>query len=357
MLGLTKIKNHFHKIAVFGSVFVLVFASLPATSSALEITGRSITLSTSLGAATAVDYTLDTDALASTTTPIQSVGVEFCTSLSGGCSTPAGFTSGSSTLASQPSGLGEVTGWTNSTAATGSLRISHSGHSTNPSGVVSIPWSGVDNPTATNTTFYAKITTYSDTAWATPVDTGNVALSTSDDIQVSLDVSETLTFCTGTSITGQNCATISGNQVALGDGDVSTTASDTSVFAASTNATSGYTVTVSGATLTSGSDTITALAGGGASSPGSSQFGINLVANSTPSVGVAVSGTGTASAEANYNSADSFRFNPAATESVASVGAPTNGNTFTVSYIANIAGTTPPGSYTSNLNYVATANF
>jgi hypothetical protein len=39
------------------------------------------------------------------------------------------------------------------------------------------------------------------------------------------------------------------------------------------------------------------------------------------------------------------------------IGAPTNANTFTVGYIANIAGTTKPGAYISNLTYTATANF
>jgi hypothetical protein len=133
------------------------------------------------------------------------------------------------------------------------------------------------------------------------------------------------------------------------------TASGTSVLAASTNGASGYSITVNGATLTSGANTITALGSGGTSTTGTEQFGLNLVSNTTPSVGAARSGTGTATAIANYGTANTFRFTTG--ESIASVAGPTNANTFTVSYIANIEGLTEAGVYTSNLTYIATANF
>lgn len=319
------------------------------------IANRKITMSTSVGDASGVTYTLTSDALSTTGTAVKSVGVQFCTSLSGACTIPTGFSVASSTLAAQPSGVGAASGWTVSTATAGSLRILNAANSTNPSGSVSVQWGGVHNPTATNTTFYAKITTYSDSGWTTAVDTSDVAMSTSEQIQVTLDVNETLTFCTGTSITGQNCGTVAGSTVSLGTASTTTTASGTSVFAASTNGEHGYAVTVNGSTLTSGSNTITALAANTASSVGTSQFGINLVSNATPSVGSAVSGTGTATPASNYNTTNSFRF--VSGDTIASVSTPTNANTFTVSYIANISGLTPPGAYATNLHYDATANF
>jgi hypothetical protein len=276
--------------------------------------------------------------------------------LTGGCITPTGFTSASSTLASQPTGLGAASGWTVNTATTGSLRIVNAANATNPSGAVAMIWNSVHNPTATNTTFFGVITTYSDSAWTTALDTGSVALSTSTQIQVALTVNEALTFCTGTSITGQNCGTASGSQVNLGTATTTSTATGTSIIAASTNGNTGYSVTVAGTTLTSGANTITALASGGASSQGSSQFGFNLADNNTtPVVGSAKTGSGTASAPANYGTNNTFRFLTG--DTVASVAGPTNANTFTVGYIANIAGLTPAGVYISNLTYTATANF
>lgn len=331
-----------------------ILGSVPV--SAAQITNRAIALSTSAGAATGVSYALSSAALPTTGTAVKSLKVQFCTTASGACTAPSGFSASSSTLASQPTGLGAATGWTVNVASANELRVLNASNATNPSGAVAVTWNTVTNPTANNTTFYGIITTYSDAAWTTPLDAGTVALSTSTQIQVALVVSEALTFCAGTSITGQNCGSIAGNLVDLGTGSTTSTSSGTSVLAASTNAANGYSVTVNGTTLTSGANTITALASGGASSIGSRQFGINLAgANTTPAVGAAISGGGTGTASANYGTNNTFRF--ATGEIVASVGVPSNANTFTVSYIANIDAVTKPGTYNTNLTYVATANF
>jgi hypothetical protein len=345
------------RIALVG-MMTLALALAPLFSvpiaNAAQITGRSVTMSNSLGAATGVTYTLSTAALP-TTTAVKSMQILMCTTATGSSCTPSGFSATSSTLASQPTGVGATTGWTVNAATAGSLRIVNASNATASSGAVSVTWNGVANPTANNTTFYGIITTYSDAAWTTPIDSGTVALSTSAQIQVALSVSETLTFCTGTSITGQNCGTIAGASVNLGSGSTSSTASGTSVMAASTNAGSGYNITVNGTTLTSGSNTIAALATQTASTVGTAQFGMNLVSNTTPAVGAAVSGAGTATASANYNTTNNYRF--VTGDPVVSIGTPQNANTFTVSYIANISGVTPPGSYVSNLTYIATANY
>ncbi|HUC96767.1 MAG TPA: hypothetical protein VMR16_03855 [Candidatus Saccharimonadales bacterium] len=353
-------KNH-TKLAIIKTVILAIAVTLfpfvgMTQANASPIMGRSVLLSTSVGNASGVTYTLTTSALPTTGTAVKSVGIQFCTLLTGGCITPAGFSSTLSSLASQPTGLGAASGWTVSTATTGSLRILDSSNATNPTGAVSITWNGVNNPTATNTTFYGIITTYSDAAWTTPLDTGNVALSTSAQIQVALSVNETLTFCTGTSITGQNCGTAAGSQVNLGVASTSSTSTGTSILAASTNGSTGYSIAVSGTTLMSGTNPITALASGGASATGSKQFGLNLASNNTtPVVGAAETGSGTAAASTNYGTNNTFRF--ASGDPIASVGVPTNANTFTVGYIANIDGLTPAGVYTSNLTYTATANF
>ncbi len=326
------------------------------SANAAPITGRSVVVSNSAGDATGVSYALTTAALPTTGTPVKSAEIKFCTSLTGGCVTPTGFSASSSTLASQPTGLGAAAGWTVSAATPGSLRILNAANATNPSGAVTITWNSVHNPTTVNTTFYGVVTTYSDSAWTTALDTGSVALSTSTQIQVALAVNETLTFCTGTSITGQNCGTAAGSVVNLGAGSTSATATGTSILAAATNGNSGYTITVNGTTLTSGANTITALTAGGASAVGSKQFGLNLAgSNTTPVIGAAKTGTGTASAVTNYGTNDNFRFMTG--DTIASVVGPTNANTFTVGYIANIDGLTPAGSYNTVLTYTATANF
>jgi len=351
-----KISNASIITLAMGLALVPVFSATLA--SAAPITGRKLTLSSSAPSATGVNYAFSTTAALPTTgTPVKSVQIQFCTTASGTCTTPSGtFSTSSATLASQPTGVGAAAGWTANTVTAGSLRILNASNATNPTGNVTVSWNGVTNPTATNTTFFGRVTTYSDSAWTTAVDSGVVAVSTASQIQVALSVDETLTFCTGISITGQNCGTVTGSLVNLGTGSTTSTSTGTSVMAASTNGPGGYTITVNGNTLQSGSNSIAALGSGGASVIGQSQFGINLAgSNTTPAIGSAITGTGTAAALTNYGTNNNFRFTSG--DSVASVVTPTNANTFTISYIANIDGLTPAGSYSTNLTYVATPNF
>lgn len=351
------ITKTYKKIQIIPTLIVAgVIAVAPIVStnqvSAAQITGRSVTLGSSIPSAS-TSYTFAFTVPSSTV--LQSASFVPCTTASGACTTPTGF-SGASAVAAQPSaGLGDTSGWSTNDSTSSQLRLSKSGNTAAPSGAASVSFSGVTNPSTTNSTFFIRITTFSDASWTTSVDTGVVASSTATQIQVSLSVDETLTFCTGTSITGTNCGTASGNTVSLGTGSTTATSSGTSIVAASTNGSSGYTITVNGATLTSGANTITALTSGTASSIGTKQFGLNLVSNSTPSVGTNVTGTGTANPVANYNTTNTFRY--VTGDTIASVGTATNANTFTISYIANIDGLTPSGLYQTTLTYIATPNF
>lgn len=117
----------------------------------------------------------------------------------------------------------------------------------------------------------------------------------------------------------------------------------------STNAASGYFVTVQGATLTSGLHTINAIGGTASTSViGTEQYGLRVVASG---------GSGTAVSP--YNGAG-FAYAATATTS-SQIATATSGDeattTYSIRYIANTSNTTEYGSYTSNLVYVATANF
>ncbi len=341
----------FHKIKTSRFISLIVTAwfalslllsniVLLGTASAAQITSRSVTLGSSVASATTT-YTFSF--VLPSSTVLQSFEAVVCTTASGACSTPAGFSNASATLPSQPTNLGDASGWSVNTASTGKLRLKKTGNVAAPTGTTTVTFGNVTNPSATNSSFYLRMTSYSDDAWTTSVDSGVVSSSTAGQITVTASVDETLTF------------TLASATVALGTLTTGTTGTGTSTMTAATNATSGYVITVSGSTLTSGANTITALGSNAASSQGSSQFGLNLKANATPSVGSEVSGAGSGAAAANYNSADSFRF--VSGETVASAAGPTNSNTYTVSYIANIASTTKPGSYSTALTYTATPTF
>lgn len=327
-----------------------------AQAGAAQITSRKVTLSNSGAAATGVTYTFTSAALPTTATAIKSVSLTACTTASGACSTPSGFSVSSSSLGAQPSGLGSGSGWTVNTSTAGSLRVVNAANATTPTGSVSVQWDGVVNPTAANTTYYLRMTTYSDSAWTTAVDTGTVAVSTTNQITVSASVDETLTFCTGTSgITNSSCAGATGTSAALGTLTSSTTGSTTSQLGVGTNGQTGYSITVSGTTLTSGGNTISALASQTASSVGGEQFGINLKDNATPNVGTDPDGSGTGTPTANYGTADQYRF--VTGDSIASKAGAEAFRRYHVSYIANIGTDTEAGTYSTTLTYIATATF
>ncbi|CAN5413238.1 hypothetical protein BH10PAT4_BH10PAT4_1030 [soil metagenome] len=340
---------------IVSALMVLAVSVLPLVSasqaSAAQITARKLTIGSSAPSASSsytFTFTVPTSSL------VRSAAFVACDTPSGTCTMPAGF-SASAAVAAQPTNLGDASGWVTTDSTATELRLSKAGNVANPTGSQTVVFSSVTNPSTANATFFIRMTTYTNANWTTAIDSGVVAASTAAQIAVSLQVDEALTFCTGTSITGTNCGTAAGSTVNLGIGSTTATSSGTSIMAASTNAANGYTITVSGATLTSGINTITALTSGATSSVGVKQFGLNLVANTTPSVGTGVTGSGTATAVGNYGTSNTFRLGTG--ESVATIGGVTNANTFTVSYIANIDGSTPAGNYTTTLTYVATPNF
>lgn len=328
---------------------MVLLAGLSTTLvNAAQLTSRALTLGSSAPSASTThkfDFTIPAS------NSIGSIKFQYCTTASGTCTTPSGLTTTSATLSAQSG----ATGFTINNTTNGSPYITRTASSS--SGAVSYTLSGITNPSATNTTFYVRITTYASTDTTGGVtDSGTVAASTANQITVNATVDETLVFCTGTSgITSTSCAGATGSTVNLGSLTSSTTGSGTSQIGVSTNANSGYAITVSGATLTSGANTITALAAQTASTQGTAQYGLNLRDNATPDVGADPAGAGTATPTANYNTADQFRF--VTGDQIASKASADNFRFFTVSYIANVAGNTPAGSYTTNMTYVGTATF
>lgn len=334
--------------------FVTLQSVFNAQVSAAQITARKVTLSNSAGAATSVTYTFNFTVPSATV--LQSMQAQICTTASGACSTPSGFVNSSSTLVSQPTNLGDASGWTVNTSTAGSLCISKSGNVAAPTGSQTVVFGGITNPTAQNTTFFARISTFSDAAWTTGVDTGTVAASTAQSISLSATVDETLTFCTGTSgITTSSCAGATGSSVALGTLTPSSTGTGLSQMGVGTNGASGYAITVNGATLTSGANTITALAAQTASTTGTEQFGLNLRDNATPNIGADPDGAGSGTPTSNYNTVDQFRF--VTTDSVASKASSESFRRFQVAYIANVDTATEAGTYTATMTYIATATF
>jgi hypothetical protein len=245
---------------------------------AAQVTSRYIELSSSAASATDVIYSVGFTA--GSTHTIQGIVIQFCSNsplVNTSCTAPAGFNINEAGLA--VANQAGISGFTiDASTNTNTLVIVNGGGSAVTAGVTAITFDlgstgltdGVTNPSATNTTYYARIVTYTTTAGATNyVDTdidndatvnagvphsddGGVALSTANQITLTAKVQETLTFCV---YTGANCAA-GGSAVALGDpstGVLANTAlvytDNTSKFDLATNASAGAIVRMKGDTL------------------------------------------------------------------------------------------------------------
>lgn len=316
------------------------------------------------------------------TPTIGSIKFEYCTIASvEACVAPAGMTGSdgttNATLGSETDS--SVTGFSMGAKTANSVILTRSAAAVSSNALTVLQINNVKNPNLANYTFFVRITTYSGTDGATgPVDSGTVAASTANPIQLSGVMPESLIFCTGKTITAPggipDCSTATTGTIDFNQlFSPSDTATATSQMAASTNATFGYAITVNGPLLTSGSNTIPAMAPNLADAPvtplrGTSQFGMNLRANTTAISTVAVGADVSAAPNgtdlrgqpaANYNVADSFKYVSGDTvaRSDFNTPGPTNAQLFTASYIVNVAGNQLAGTYTTTLTYICTPTF
>lgn len=220
---------------------------------------------------------------------------------------------------------------------------------------------GITNPSFSNVSFFVRIYTYSSSDGTGPeVDEGGAVASLNSALNVEGVTPETLSFCIGT--VGNSCADVGGQLLGFGDFLPTRTATASTIMFAATNAPGGYSITMFGNTMASGANTIPAMGAQTQNSPsndsskiGSSQFGTNLAANTAPSVGANVAGSGIATAVGGYGTPNRFRFFSG--DTIASSNQPSDINRFTNSYIVNIAASQPIGFYTGTLSYVCTGNF
>jgi hypothetical protein len=220
---------------------------------------------------------------------------------------------------------------------------------------VNYSFSDVINPSTASQSVYVRISTFaSSDATGSRTDIGATVFSTSGGLGAVGYVPPHLTLCVGITVS-LNCTVAAGTGIRLGELSVSEPRVATSQFAGATNDMAGYSVTLLGRTMTAGNNVIPALVSPSASRPGTSQFGINLRANSNPAIGDNPIGSGTALVHADYNLPNRFKFQDGSNLTSSSV--TTNFNTFTVSYLVNINSNQPPGIYATTATFLATAAF
>lgn len=136
----------------------------------------------------------------------------------------------------------------------------------------------------------------------------------------------------------------------------------TATFSVKAYLASGYQVVTTSDAPKNGSKILNGMATAAASSPGTEQFGINLMANTSPSIAgsaspVQVPGAGYSfgAAAAGYNTTNLFKY---VKGDVIASSLKSSGETdYTISYLINISNVTPGGTYTMAHVLVATATF
>lgn len=290
-----------------------------------------------------------------TSTDIGSVRVQFCDNdalVGAPCNPPAGFDVSAATLGAQTG----MTGFSISASSTQNELILTRSAVTDPAPVtVSYVLNNVQNPDTAGS-YYARIETYASTdATGVHVDYGGVAFQINEGLNITTTVPPFLLFCIGNKITSYDCNTAEGDYIDFGNFSSTATATGRTQALVATNALYGYTVRALGTTLTSGINTIPALASPDVSRVGTSQFGLNMRSNSTPSTGAEPQGPGAGSAGAGYGTANYYKF--VSGEVVASSPSTDNYRLYTISYIVNVDKNQAPGIYVSTLQYIALASF
>lgn len=372
-----KIKTIYKRIfSVVAVATILVSQLLPMTSvSAAQITNRSLTLQ-----AGAVDggskpggvvnhlFTFTVPSVGSTS--VGSIQFLYCTLAAGACTTPTGLVTTAATIGSENG----ASGFTMVNTTNGAPYLTRVSASISAGAVLTYQLGNITNPTTANQTFFVRISTFasSDTTGAS-TDAGTVTASTATQIIVSGTMPESLVFCTGATVsttTGvPDCATATPGAVSFNQLFSPTdTATATSQMAASTNAGSGYAISVNGPTLTSGTNTISPMTTMVAGVRGVSQFGLNLKANttttSTTAVGTEVAPLANAvnyrgEPSTGYDTVDNFKFSSGdvVADSYNGGAGGTDAQIFTASYIVNVPGSQPAGTYTTTLTYICTPTF
>jgi hypothetical protein len=359
------------------TVALLSLNFLSNSVSAAQITARSLTLQSGAtdggskpGGVVKHLFTFTLPAVGNPN--IGSIEFQYCTTASGSCTMPTGLVTTSATLTNQTG----ATGFSIVNTTNGVPYITRSAASISAGTTVSYQFSLVTNPTTTNQTFYVRLSTFASTdTTGSAIDTGTVAASTATQITLTGTMPESLIFCTGGTITLTSgipdCSTASSGSISFNQlFSPADTATATNQMAASTNADNGYSITYAGATLTSGSNTVTAMSSATTGVRGTRQFGLNLVANtlttSNPAVGSNLNPASNASnfkgkVAAGYNTPDTFKFTTSgdtvAQSDDGGTPGPTDVQLYTVSYMANVSGGQPIGTYTTTLTYVCTATF
>lgn len=342
------------------TLVLLVFAFIVFESQAaavIRFTDRSLMINSAVpGATTSYTVSLTYNNSGVWTTTVGSINMQFCIDPIPGdpCVAPAGLDISHAVLSSQ-------------TGETGFSIASLSGNdivlTRNPQAASETPstytFSNIVNPTDTTQSFSIRLSDYPTTDVSGQlIDLGSIVSQVTNSIEIDTQVPPILIFCVAGEVNDDCSQEYGGNNVDLGDLYPDITSSTTSQMAVSTNASGGFVITANGPTIEAGTHVIPAMAVPTVSATGNNQFGINLVANTTPQIGTDIvqnPTTPNAVVMPNYNIPNQYMYSDG---SRVAEGSGTNlGTIYTVSYLINDAPSLTPGVYTTTITYICSGRF
>lgn len=342
----------FQKRLLFACVvLVLSFTYFTGFVQAAELTNRTIQLSSSFPSEV-VNHRYTFNSV--TASNVGSIQFQYCSNsplFIDPCTAPAGLNVATAGIFSQAG----LTGFSVSGASSPNNLIITKAPVAEVPVASTYVFSNITNPSTPNQIVYVRITIFDNiNATGTTVDSGAVVFVVDDRFDISAYVPPYMTFCVAVTV-APDCSTVSGFLGDFGEFSEFSPVATTTQFAVATNDPTGYNTFLDGQTMTSGTNVIPALGVQAPSAPGTSQFGINLRANTSPSIGSNVQGAGSGTPAPAYNTSNQYRFVPG--ERIAGSVLSTDFNRYTTSYIVNVSENQAPGVYATTVTYTSVANF
>lgn len=268
------------------------------------------------------------------------------------CDVPPGLNVGSATLGEQ---VGEG-GFTIAQRSTNRLLLTRTA-AVPGNDKSSYVLDNITNPSSAGTAFAVRIKTFTSSNGTGPqVDFGSVRGQITEGVVIETQVPPMLIFCLAQEVQYSCVGTNEVYYSDMGQLSPSETLTAQSQMAVGTNASGGFAIVAHGTPMSAGTNVISALTQPSLSQPGVNQFGINLVANTAPTVGVDPEGEwANAVAASQYSQPDRYKFVPG--DVVAHSPNVSLMKKFTVSYIVNSSADLRPGVYSTTVNFIATGRF
>lgn len=225
------------------------------------------------------------------------------------------------------------------------------------SGASSYKFDNIVNPTDTSQSFSIRLKSHGTTDATGPqIDFGSVKGEVTEGVVIETQVPPMLIFCVAEEV-DEGCANTSENNYTdMGELNAKSTLLAQSQMAAGTNASGGFAITANGTPMSAGTNVIDSPATPTESKQGTNQFGLNLVANSEPSVGNDPEGTwANAVPSVDYSVPNMYKYVPG--DVVAFSPNVSLMKKFTVSYILNSSPNLRAGVYTTTITYIASGRF